>query len=580
MPRGEISLEKGANMLAKSIFSIPTTLLFFLLAASFLFALGPDRPNAIVITSEELKRNFAGYDLYDILLVLSRKPGIILANSSDGERDGFPLKRYPPDIPENVLILIDNTPFKNFPSGSSEIDHLPPLSLVDRITIYSPPLPARFGSYGKVIEVLSRDDLPSDRSDSSLSAQEVDAEILKELRRQIDILAEEIERLKLGEVVEPAYEAQRGLGPAASRVYTLKKPGVSLAGYGEVVYENFVKKRQDGQTANKLDQIDFLRNVVYVGFRFNDWILFNSEIEFEHGSTGKFDLRGRPIGSVSVEFGYVELMLSKAINIRAGMVLPPLGIINEKHEPSTFFGTLRPHVERLIIPSTWRTNGLGLYGELAPGLNYRAYIVEGLNAAGFSDSEGVRGGRQSGAKAVAENFALTGKLEYNGFAGALLGSSFYYGSSGQGATDWQGEITAKTKILCLHGEYGWRSLELRALYAQVDLGDADRLSVLLARTIGSKMRGWYIVAAYDLMPLIAPGSGQAIAPFVQVEQFNTQAEVPSGTMANKANDRSILSMGLSYKPHPNIAFKFDYRQNRNQAKTGVNQWNLAVNYLF
>ncbi|MBI2618987.1 MAG: hypothetical protein HYW57_02795, partial [Ignavibacteriales bacterium] len=234
---------------------------------------------------------------------------------------------------------------------------------------------------------------------AELPAQEADS--LKEIRRQIDILVEELERLKLGEVAEPSYEAQRGLGPAAAKVYQLKKTGVSIAGYGEVVYENYAKERDDRAAANKPDKIDYLRNVIYVGFRYDDWILFNSEVEFEHGSTGKG-------GEVSVEFGYVELMLSRLFNVRAGMVLPPVGIINEKHEPSTFFGSLRPQVERSIIPSTWRTNGIGSYGELGSSLNYRAYVVEGFNAKNFSDADGVRGGRQSGASARAENFGLTG----------------------------------------------------------------------------------------------------------------------------------------------------------------------------
>ncbi|MBI4427527.1 MAG: hypothetical protein HY562_00230, partial [Ignavibacteriales bacterium] len=202
---------------------------------------------------------------------------------------------------------------------------------------------------------------------NSVYAYQTPSDSLRELHRRIEILTQEIELLKLGEVAAPTYEPQYGLGPAAARVYSLKKSGVSLAGYGEVVYENFDKKRDDGSTTTTTDKIDFLRNVVYVGFRFNDWIVFNSEIEFEHASTGKG-------GEVSVEFGYIDLTLSRAFNIRAGMVLPPVGIINEKHEPSTFFGTLRPQVERLIIPSTWRANGIGLYGEIVPDVQYRAYV--------------------------------------------------------------------------------------------------------------------------------------------------------------------------------------------------------------
>lgn len=411
-------------------------------------------------------------------------------------------------------------------------------------------------------------------------SQETAADSLMELYRRIDILTQEIEKMKLGEVAEPRYEAQRGLGPAAAKVYRLKKSGVSLAGYGEVVYENYAATREDGKDANKPDQIDFLRSILYVGFRFNDWILFNSEIEFEHGTTGRTDAKGKPIGEVSVEFGYVELMLSKLVNVRVGMILPPLGIINEKHEPSTFYPTLRPQVERFIIPSTWRATGIGAYGELLPSLGYRAYLVEGLNAASFSDNEGVRGGRQSGAKAIAEDFALTGKLDYTGFAGSTLGLDFYRGNSGQGAKDSLGAIDALTTLLSFHGEWSWRNLELRALYARARVDDAGRVSKLAGKAIGSDMNGWYISAGYDVMPHIAPGSEHSLVPFVQYETLNTQSSVASGFTANPANDRNTLVLGVSYKPHPNVAFKLDYRQNTNKAKTGVDQWNAAVNYLF
>jgi hypothetical protein len=404
------------------------------------------------------------------------------------------------------------------------------------------------------------------------SAQQAEQDSLRELSRKIDMLTEEMENMRLGEVAEALYVPQRGLGPAAAKVYQLSKTGVSIAGYGEVVYENYAKSRDDGARANKTDRIDFLRNVVYIGYRFNDWIVFNSEVEFEHASTGKG-------GEVSVEFGYIELMLSRHANIRAGMVLTPVGIINEKHEPSTFFGTLRPQVERLIIPSTWRTNGAGVYGEIVPSLNYRAYVVEGLNARTFSD-EGIRSGRQSGASALAEDLAFTGKLEFEGIPGTVVGAAFYTGNSGQGATDSLGTISAATTVLSAQAEFAWRGLEARGLVALTTVDQAGRVSVLAGKTVGSEMDGWYAVAGYDVLSLIAPGSEHYLAPYVQFEQFNTHAEVEQPFTANRAHDRSILTVGVCYKPHPNVAFKFDFSDQENKITTGINQWNLAVNYLY
>jgi len=153
----------------------------------------------------------------------------------------------------------------------------------------------------------------SSLSSVSLIAQ-TSPDSLAEIHRQIDILTKEIEGLKLGAVDAPVYESKTGLGIAASKVYSLKKSGVSLAGYGEIVYENYGTTRDNGSATTTLDKIDALRNIIYVGYRFNDWVLFNSEVEFEHANTAKG-------GEASVEFAYIDLLLSRSLNIRAGMVL-------------------------------------------------------------------------------------------------------------------------------------------------------------------------------------------------------------------------------------------------------------------
>ncbi len=411
---------------------------------------------------------------------------------------------------------------------------------------------------------------------SSLKAQSLQ-DSLREINRKMDILIDEIERLKLGEAAEARYESSGGLGPAASKVYQMKKSGVSIAGYGEIVYENYARKLDDKTRSTKSDKVDYLRNIFYVGYRFNDWILFNSEIEFEHATTGEGD---EEKGEASVEFGYIDLMFSKKFNLRAGLVLSPVGIINEKHEPTTFFGTLRPQVERTIIPATWRANGVGVYGELFTSLNYRFYLMEGLNADGFNGKDGLREGRQGGSEAVAEKLALTGKLEYEVLSGAVIGASFYTGQSGQTTRDASGSLDVATRIVAVHGEYAWKGLEARALFAQATIGDTDSLSVLNGETIGKKQNGWYVVAGYDLMPLISTTSTHYLAPFIQYETLNTHAAVSKGLSKDKSFDRSTLTAGITYKPHPNVAFKWDFRNNADKNKTGLDQWNLAVNYIF
>jgi hypothetical protein len=142
----------------------------------------------------------------------------------------------------------------------------------------------------------------------------------------------------------------------------------------------------------------------------------------------------------------------------------------------------------------------------------------------------------------------------------------------------------KLDLLKFYGIFARRGLELRGRWAQSAIGDADSLNRLLkltgSSTIGKKQTGFYVAAAYDILPLLAKGKTSALLPFVQYEKLNFQSEVPAGFSANAANERTNLTYGIALKPHPNVAFKLDYLNRRNEAQTAVAQFNVAVNYLF
>jgi hypothetical protein len=417
-------------------------------------------------------------------------------------------------------------------------------------------------------------------SGRTAAAQTARQDTLKELLRQVEILTGELEKAKLGKVAEEeGYERKFGMGPAASRVYQLKTAGISISGYGEVVYQNFAPEQDNGTPAATRDAIDYLRHITYLGFRFNDWLLFNSEIEFEHAKTGE----GSP-GEVAVEFGYIEAEISPALNLKAGMMLVPVGIINELHEPPTYHGALRPESEQRIIPSTWRGNGFGLVGTTQTGIGYKLYVIESLNAAAIS-SNGVRSGRQNGAQAVAENMALTGRLNYTGIPGLDVGGSFFLGKTGQGLTDANGsEIDAGYTLMSLHALFARRGLELRGFFATSSISDVTELNGALglngSSSVGESQSGYYITAAYDIMPHLSAGTVHYLAPFVQYESFDTQSDVPGGFSRNPARERTNLTVGATYKPHPNVALKVDFINRTDEAESAVDQFNVAVNYLF
>jgi hypothetical protein len=417
-----------------------------------------------------------------------------------------------------------------------------------------------------------------------LKSQGLAEERLKSIEEKISVLAEEIDNIKSAAVVEePTYEQAFGMGPAASKVYRANQ-GISIGGYGEII----------GQFPEDEDNtLDALRAVMYFGYKFNDRIIFNSEIEFEHASTEE-NLNGES-GSVSVEFSYLDFLLTDAANLRGGLVLVPFGIINEVHEPTTYFGVLRPDVERFIIPTTWSGVGAGVFGglsEYVPGsLTYKAYVMNSLDSRGFTASSN-RDARQNGTEALANNVAFVSRIEYDPFPGLKFGGSVFLGNTGQDQSVNNPDsplngrkIGGFFQMYEGDAQFQYRGFEARSLLVWTFLDDVALINANNGFTgdesVGSQQWGWYIAGAYNVLSLASFGQYfQYLAPFVRYEKYNTQYRVPSGFFTNPANDRQSLAFGINYKPIPQVVIKADYRWNDNKARTGKNAFNLGLGYVF
>lgn len=368
---------------------------------------------------------------------------------------------------------------------------------------------------------------------------------IEELRRRLDLLAREVEQLRSGEAEEPQLtEAQRraaGVAPSAAAVYR-KKQGVSIAGYGEVLYQN---------PENAPAQADMLRAVIYAGYRFNERFLFNSEIEFEHG--------GDEIG---VEFAYLDYRLRDDLSLRGGLVLLPMGLINEFHEPTVFLGARRPETERRILPATWRENGFGALGSRGP-VSYRAYVVAGMNAEGFT-ANGLRGGRQEGIESLAEDLAFVGRLDVTPAAGIFVGGSVYAGNSGQDQFD---GLNVGTTIGEIHGQAQLRGFDVRALYARASLDDVAALNTALELTgtaaVPGTMQGGYAQVGYNV--LNTRSTSLALTPFFRFERVST------------ATSTDYRTLGVELRPTTGIVVKTDYQW---LTGGGRNQFNVALGWAF
>ncbi len=398
-----------------------------------------------------------------------------------------------------------------------------------------------------------------------------------QLAQEIEALKEEIRRLRL-EMAMPEVELKSyfGLGPAASKIYYTPR-GLSIAGYGEIIYENYLHD-------SKTDRGDVLRFIPYIGYKFTDKILVNSELEIEHAGIGNVGSRNP---EVYVEFLYLDFIIRGGFNLRTGLFLLPTSRMNEYHEPSVFFGALRPDVERFIIPTVWREIGVMAYGEVSRGLSYKFALVNGLRTDLISDW--IASGRQRGATVNFDKFALTGRIDFEVSKGLIFGGSVYYGggSDKAGGSEKGGE-SATFGLFTVEGLYQFKNLSVKGLYAYGNAKGNDSYNSRQGRA--SKVYGWYAEAGYNFVPLINPESLISFSPFVRYERYNLNKEVLSGT-PDSGKDRSVLTIGLDFKPHPQVVIKADY-QIRNTASvrpegkgTGKDEWkidqfNLGVGFIF
>lgn len=354
--------------------------------------------------------------------------------------------------------------------------------------------------------------------------------------------------------------------PAAAQETT------TVGGYGEVHYTNPTGR-------NTPAEINLRRFVVYLAHTFNERLSFRSEVEIEDAKVEG----GSAGGEVALEQVILDYRLANRLTLRSGLVLAPLGIINEIHEPPTFNGVDRPAFDNDVIPTTWRELGIGIMGTLplGEGWNYRVYLVNGLRADGLSGEQGIREGRQEGREASFANPSLTGRLEWVR-PGLRVGGSFWYGGTTAGDTLLgTGSFDAPVALFSADARYDWRGIALRGVIANVNVGDAEQINTLYGSDVGSRIAGGYVEGAYNLLYVLAPKSSQRLNAFVRYEHYDTHADVPTGTTRNEEFARRITTFGLAYKPTWNTVFKGDYEIRRTAAGTAEGETlRLGMGYQF
>ena len=398
---------------------------------------------------------------------------------------------------------------------------------------------------------------------------------IEELERQLRELGARVVELE-GEKGEPSAEPADGATAepqpaAASAAASQDASPVSQTGPISG-YMDFHLNRPEHEDPI----LDFHRFVLLFSHSFSDRLRFIGELELEHALVEGLE----ESGELELEQAYLDFRVNPAFNIRAGMILAPVGIINERHEPPSFHGVERPFVDTVIIPTTWFDAGAGVHGAFGGGWQYRAYLMAPLDATKITAEEGLAEARQKGFQSNVRNIAQTARLEYGGVRGLVLGTSFWQGKSG---FNFRSE-DARVGLVEFDGRYHAGPLAIRGEFANVYVGSAAELNDLQQRSTGvnpniaSQMRGFYVEPS--VRPL--PGLRYDFAAFLRYENFDTQYRMPEGVLPLKQFDRAAWVVGASYFPDPDVVLKIDYSVIRNRSALfgSVDSLNIGLGWWF
>jgi hypothetical protein len=372
--------------------------------------------------------------------------------------------------------------------------------------------------------------IPAVAQESPVTIEDV-LEIVQRQQAEIDALRAELDAARQGmdATAEKVAESEERIEATGDFVESLAAtdPGrskTSIGGYGELHYN------QINSDAGDSEEIDFHRFVLFFGHEFSDKVRFFSEFELEHSLAGD----GKP-GEVELEQAYAEFDLGNGLAARAGLFLLPVGILNETHEPPTFYGVERNDVESIILPSTWWEAGAGIRGNLANGLSWDAAVHSGLAIPTTGSSAfRVRSGRQKVAEADASDMAATVRMKYTGVPGLELAASYQYQSD---PSQVAGDGLDSGQLFTAHAIYQRNRFGLRALYgswdfdgAAVEAADADSQS------------GWYVEPSFRV--------NRNWGVYARYEDLD----------AARAQDRFTQSeFGFNYWPTDGVVLKMDYR---------------------
>ena len=326
---------------------------------------------------------------------------------------------------------------------------------------------------------------------------------------------------------------------------------LSFGSYGEAHFN----------TGDVPDKFDIHRLVLFTAIDFNDRVRFVSEIELEHLYSNN---PGTDI-EWELEQAYFEFDLGNDALIQAGAILVPVGITNEVHEPTTFYGVERNRVETEIIPSTWTEYGILFRKNCDVGLQWDFAVHRGIEI-GRSDfnrnGPDIRNGRQK-----TDSFhgsAATARVKYTGIKGLELAASMTYQDDISRGPQDNSAVLTSAHFIYTNGGFG-----LRGLVANWEInGNTSVGGVPVPGSDIDNQYGAYIEPSYKW----TFDNGMALGVFSRYLYFENE-DAPGGQNEYQA--------GLNFWPTENTVVKADWQhEDRANGRGNRDVFNFGVGYAF
>lgn len=361
---------------------------------------------------------------------------------------------------------------------------------------------------------------------------------------------------------------------------TVSNKRVTLGGYAQIDYNQpyIDKTRSNGK-------LDVHRMVLLTGYKFSDDVSFVTEVEFEH------------VKEVYIEQAFVNWKLNDYINFRGGLMLIPMGIINEYHEPVTYNGVERPNLDKYIVPTTWREIGAGFMGTINEiNLKYQVYVFNGFNSydgsAKLSGSSGFRSGRQKAAESTMSSPNLSYKFDYYGISGLKIGASGYFGKTQ--STLYDGVLTDDNSALAsadssvvglsmlgFYMRYRKNGIEARGQYVLGNITNSGQYNSKFGADLAQSIQGYYVELGYNVLRLLNKNSTKRLVLFSRYENYDTHHKVGNEITKNKAYNRTEITTGLTYHIANGVALKGDWQLLQNKSTNETKKMlNLGVGVWF